>query len=504
MEKFYITTPLYYVNSKLHIGHTYTTVFSDVLNRFHKMRGVDTFFLTGSDEHGQKIFEAAKAAGKSPQALADENVQYFKELWKLLNVDYDKFIRTTDAEHEKRVGMILQKLYDKGYIYSGKYEAYHCVPCESFWNEKQLEEGKCPSCGGEVNWVDEENYFFSMSKFLPVLQKKLAEDPGLIKPRLRYKEIMGKIKDSMEDKSVSRAHFDWGIKLPFDPEQVCYVWFDAIMNYITAIGYPENMEEFNRFWPSDLHVIGKDILWFHTLFWYSILEALDLPLPTVYAHGFWLMKGGKMSKRSGMVIDPFELADKYGIDSLRYFLVSGLPEGLDTEFSEQRLIEKFNNELVNIVSNTLHRTLTMLEKYLDGKLLDEIEYGEMEEALKAKFTQYHEEYESAFTQMRLPKAIGAVIDYLREVNAYINDAAPFRTGKNDLKRTSAILYTVLESLRLTAIMLYPVIPDTADKILNKLKYKWDFTSDGHLEWGRLKTDELLEKGEPIFMRLKEE
>jgi methionyl-tRNA synthetase len=502
MAKFYLTTPLYYVNSKLHVGHTYTTLFSDAVIRYKKAMGFDTFFLTGSDEHGQKIFEAAREKNITPQQLADENVSYFKELWKLLNVKYDKFIRTTDEYHEKRVRDVLQKLYNKGDIYKGKYEAYHCIPCESFWNEKQLTDGKCPTCGGEVKWEEQENYFFKISKYKDIIREKLKSDPNLIRPRIRYNEIMGKLDDSMDDKSISRSHFDWGVRLPFDDSQVCYVWFDAILNYITAIGYSDDMEMFNRYWPADIHVIGKDILWFHTLFWFSILEALDIPLPTVYAHGYWLLKGGKMSKRSGVVVDPFELVDKYGIDPLRFFLLSELSEGSDTEFSEERLVGKFNTELVNIVSNTLHRTLTMVEKYLDGSLDYIIENTDMEDKLIAEYEKRREEYIRNFDNFKLPQAIDAVMDFLRYINGYINDAAPFKSGKDDKNRTAAILYTVLEAVRNVSLMLYPIIPDTANKILERLNCKNKIDLKKDLEWGRLDKKSIYKKDEPIFMRLK--
>ena len=506
MKKFYITTPLYYVNAKLHIGHTYTTVFCDTISRYKKSQGFEVFFLTGSDEHGQKIFEAAKKQGITPKQLADQNVDYFVKLWDKLNIDYDKFIRTTDKDHEERVEKILQKLYDKGYIYKANYETYHCIPCESFWNANQLKDGKCPSCGGDVVYEKEENYFFSISKFHDYIKEMLKEHPELIKPPLRYNEIMGKIDDSMDDKSVSRAKFDWGIPLPFDKTHVTYVWFDAILNYITGIGYPDNIELFNKFWPADLHVIGKDILWFHTLFWYSILKALDVEIPTVYAHGYWLIKGGKMSKRSGIVVDPFLLTDKYGVDPVRYFLVSELSEGQDTEFSEERLIEKFNNELVNTYSNAIHRTLTMSEKYIGGDFSKyEIKNEEMENKLIGQFAEMKKEYFKYMDNYNIFQALKSLMKFCRNINGYIDEAAPFRVAKEDLNRTATILHTILEGLRNITVMLYPVIPDTALKVLKAdFHYenidKIDFEKE--LNWGSLDKSKIYKKGEAIFSRIK--
>ncbi len=502
VDKFYITTPLYYVNAKLHVGHTYTTVFSDALARYYKACGKKVFFLTGSDEHGQKIFDAAQKQGKTPKALADENVSYFVELWKRMEIGYDKFIRTTDTDHEERVKKILGILWEKGDIYKGRYEAFQCVPCESFWNEGELKDGKCPQCGGPVKHVSEENYFFRMSKYKDIIKEKLIKNPLLIKPEIRYNEIMGKIDGAMDDKSISRSDFDWGIPLPFDEKQVTYVWFDAILNYITALGYPDDMDMFNRFWPADAHVIAKDILWFHTLFWYSILEALGVELPAVYAHGYWLFKGGKMSKRTGSVIDPFELSDKYGVEPLKYFLLSELPEGADTDYSEDRLVEKFNNDLVNTFSNSLHRTMTMFEKYLGGKFAA-VAPGEHEEKLKNSFAQASAAYRKHFREFRINMALKDIMDFVRAINGYIQDTEPFKSADNDKARTSTIIYHVLESLRNAAVMLYPVMPGTAGIVLKNLNRPPEgIEFEQELKWGLLDTAAAYKKNEPIFMRLK--
>lgn len=467
---FYITTPIYYVNDKPHIGHSYTSIACDVLARFKRLTGYEVYFLTGTDEHGQKVAQAAKAQNQEPQALVDRNVQTYQNLWTMLEVSNDDFIRTTEPRHKEVVQAMFAELYKKGDIYPGQYEGWYCVPCETFWLESQSEKGLCPDCGRALEKVSEKTYFFKMSKYEKPLLAYLEKHPDFVHPHGRYNEIMSFVKGGLKDLSVSRpkSRISWGIPCPFDPDQVIYVWFDALINYVSALGYKKHLDLFNRFWPADVQMIGKDILKFHAVIWPTMLLASEVPLPKkIVAHGWWTVEGQKMSKSKGNVVDPYAVIAKVGVDAYRYFLLREVPFGLDGDFSETALSARYQADLANNLGNLVNRTLTMLEKYFAGvvPLLNSVPRVEkFEKLVNGLLPEVERKLEAAAFSQAL-ESIWVLID---QANKYIEEEAPWQLAKSDQARLAGVLYTLMDVLRVAALYIYPFMPSTALKIWEQL------------------------------------
>ena len=510
---FYITTPIYYPSGKFHIGTAYTTVASDAMARYKRARGFDVRFLTGMDEHGQKIQEKAQEAGKEPQAYVDEIADAAKKLWEMMDITNDDFIRTTEKRHEEMVEKIFAKFMENGDIYKGHYEGLYCTPCESYYTETQLVDGKCPDCGREVKVVKEESYFFNMKKYADRLVEYYNANPEFILPESRKNEMVNNfIKPGLEDLSVSRTTFDWGVKVPGDPKHVIYVWVDALSNYITALGYgSDNDDLFNKYWPADVHVVGKDIVRFHTIYWPIFLMALDLPLPKkIFAHGFIMMKDGKMSKSKGNVVYPEMLIERYGLDAVRYFLLRELPFGQDGVFSPESFVERVNFDLANDLGNLLNRTVSMINKYFGGEIPAYAgQVTEFDQTLEDFIKTTVEKVEKNFEDMQFSIVLADIWALVARTNKYIDETAPWVLAKDEAnkEKLASVMNHLAESLRQIAIMIEPFMPRTTPQIFAQLGIEgeaskvWDsLTKFDTLAQGT----KVVEKGTPIFPRLEVE
>ena len=508
-ETFYITTPIYYPSDKLHIGHTYCTVATDAIARYKRMRGYDVMFLTGTDEHGQKIEEKAKAAGVTPQQFVDKIVTGeggILDLWKLMNISNDRFIRTTDDYHVEAVQRIFKKMYDKGDIYKGSYKGKYCTPCESFWTESQLVDGKCPDCGREVHDAEEEAYFFRLSKYAKPVQE-LLESGTFLEPASRVNEMINNfIKPGLEDLCVSRTSFTWGIPVDFDPGHVVYVWVDALFNYCTALGFlNDKYNDYDKYWPADVHIVGKEIVRFHSIIWPAMLMSMEMPLPKkVYGHGWLVIDGGKMSKSKGNVVDPYLLADMFGVDALRFFLLRTFPFGSDGNFSNELLISTINTDLANDLGNLVSRTTAMVEKYFGGTLPVEREADALDDELVSMIKTTGAKYAAQMDAFQLHLALEEAFKLIQRANKYIDESTPWVLARDESKRArlATVMYNLLEALRVSLIMLKPFIPASCEKAFAQIGADENSTAwENVCVYGALPATVSVHKGETLFPRI---
>ena len=506
---FYITTPIYYPSDRLHIGHAYCTTIADAVARYKRLAGYDVFFLTGSDEHGQKIQRKAEENKITPIQYVDKIVASFKNLWDKLNISNDDFIRTTETRHREVVQAIFQKIFDQGDIYKSEYEGRYCTPCETFWLDRQLTDGKCPDCGRPVELVKEESYFFRMSKYQDRLLKHIEENPDFIQPVSRRNEMINFIKNGLEDLCVSRTTFDWGIPVPFDTKHVVYVWFDALTNYITAAGYLHDRDKFAQYWPADVHLVGKEIVRFHSIIWPVILMALDLPMPKqVYGHGWLVVEGDKMSKSKGNVIDPLGLIEEFGADAIRYYLLREITLGMDGNFSRDALITRINADLANDLGNLLHRTLNMIGRFNGGIIEQAGESEAVDQDLIRLASETSAAYEKLMDNMDINAAIKQVWALISRTNKYIDETAPWALAKDPDKksRLNTVMYNLAETLRIVAILISPYMPTTASKVWGQLGLEMEFSKVSLKDaqgWGRMPAGTKVSKPEPIFPRIED-
>ncbi len=502
---YYITTPIYYSSGNFHIGHCYTTVICDAIARFKRMDGYDVFYLTGTDEHGQKVQQKAESAGVTPKQFVDKLYDQIVRLWKVLNISYDKFIRTTDDYHEQTVQKIYQKLLDSDDIYKSHYEGWYCTPCESFWTESQLVDGKCPDCGREVKLQQEESYFFRLSKYQDRLIEFYRQNPDFISPKSRMNEMINNfIKPGLKDLCISRTTFDWGVKLPFDPKHVAYVWVDALGNYITALGYlQEDHSLFDKFWPADLHMVGKEIVRFHTIIWPALLMALGLPLPKkVYGHGWVLFDNDKMSKSKGNAVDPFFLADRYGADAVRYFLLREIPFGSDGVYSNEALLNRTNADLVNDLGNLVSRTTAMITQYFGGVIPRPNGYNKLDRELIDLCEGTLAQVRADMDALSAPDALTDIFKIVQRANKYIDETTPWTLNKNgDKERLATVMYVLAECIRFAATLLVPFVPTTAQKIFDKLGLPLPADFDAIKRFGGIGDGVTVTKGENLFDRI---